>query len=63
VWNGNSTRFPRDGTAVANGFRKMLAPSGPKKESAELRKALLNYCYQETLAMVEIYHALRTPAF
>lgn len=47
-----------DGTAAAAGFRKMLAPSTPKEEAAELRKALLDYCCQDTLAMVEIYRAL-----
>ena len=47
-----------DGTAAAAGFRKMLAPSTPEEEAAELRKALLDYCCQDTLAMVEIYRSL-----
>ena len=51
-----------DGTAAAAGFRKMLAPSTPPEEAAELRKALLAYCCQDTLAMVAIYRALRSLA-
>jgi hypothetical protein len=47
-----------DGTAAAAGFRKMLAPSTSQEEAAEIRDALLKYCCQDTLAMVEIYRAL-----
>lgn len=48
-----------DGTAAATGFRKMLDAATPKEDAAILRKALLEYCCQDTLAMVEIYQALR----
>lgn len=48
-----------DGTAAAAGFRKMLSPNTPKEEALELRRALLAYCCQDTLAMIEIYRALQ----
>lgn len=48
-----------DGTAAAAGFRKMLSPTTPKEESEKLRRALLDYCCQDTLAMIEIYRALQ----
>lgn len=48
-----------DGTAAAAGFRKMLDPSTTPEEASELRGALLDYCCQDTLAMVEIFRALR----
>lgn len=48
-----------DGTAAATGFRKMLAETTSVEESQTLRTALLEYCCQDTLAMVEIYQALR----
>ncbi len=48
-----------DGTAAAAGFRKMLDPATAPKDSKEIRVALLAYCCQDTLAMVEIYRALR----
>lgn len=48
-----------DGTAAATGFRKMLDPNTSKEESDTLRSALLAYCCQDTLAMVEIYRALK----
>jgi len=47
-----------DGMGAAIGFRKMIAASTPPKDAAELREALLTYCCQDTLAMVEIYRAL-----
>ncbi len=47
-----------DGTAAACGFRRMLAPETVPDEVASLRRALLEYCCQDTLAMVEIYRAL-----
>ena len=48
-----------DGTAAAFGFRKMLSEDTPADEASELRVALLEYCCQDTLAMVEIYRVLR----
>ena len=51
-----------DGTAAATGFRKMLDPNTSKDEATSLRSALLAYCCQDTLAMVEIYRALRALA-
>jgi predicted RecB family nuclease len=47
-----------DGTAAAVGFRRMISSDTPPAEAAELRAALLEYCRQDTLAMVEIYRAL-----
>jgi hypothetical protein len=41
-----------------SGFRKMLSESTSVEESQALRTALLAYCCQDTLAMVEIYRAL-----
>lgn len=52
-----------DGTAAAAGFRKMLAATTSRDEADQLRKALLDYCCQDTLAMVEIYQALCRLAF
>lgn len=51
-----------DGTAAATGFRKMLDPNTSAEDASTLRTALLTYCCQDTLAMVEIYQALRTLA-
>lgn len=48
-----------DGTAAATGFRKMLDVTTSTEEAKILRDALLEYCCQDTLAMVEIYQALR----
>ena len=42
-----------------NGFPIMLDPNTSKGEPASLRSALLAYRFQDTLAMVEIYRALR----
>ncbi len=46
-----------DGSAAAWGYRRMLATEDPD-EARALRAALLEYCCQDTLAMVEIYRAL-----
>lgn len=51
-----------DGNAAAAGFRKMLDPNTSNEEATELKKALLEYCKQDTLAMVEIYRALSAKA-
>lgn len=48
-----------DGQAASAGFLRMLDRETPAEEAAELRRALLAYCRQDTLAMVEIYKALR----
>jgi len=48
-----------DGTAAATGFRKMLSPLTSCDDASTLRTALLAYCCQDTLAMVEISRALR----
>lgn len=47
-----------DGMAAAVAFRKMLDDGTSVEESNNLRSALLAYCSQDTLAMVEIYRAL-----
>lgn len=46
-----------DGNAAGWGFRRMLATDDPA-ERETLRQALLDYCRQDTLAMVEIHRAL-----
>ncbi len=46
-----------DGNAAGCGFRRMLATDDPE-EFSQLRTALLDYCRQDTLAMVKIYRAL-----
>jgi hypothetical protein len=48
-----------NGTAAAWGFRRMLSSQAPVEEEATLRAALLEFCCQDTLAMVKIYRALR----
>lgn len=48
-----------DGTAAAAGFRQMIAPETPPDEAESLRRALLDYCRQDTRAMVEIFRALQ----
>lgn len=47
-----------DGQAAAAGYREMINPDTSPTRRAELRDALLRYCAQDTLAMVEIYRAL-----
>lgn len=51
-----------DGMAAAVAFRKMLDGNTSPDDSADLRRALLDYCCQDTLAMVEIYKALQVHA-
>lgn len=48
-----------DGQAAMAGFKKMITPGISPSEFSELRQALLDYCRQDTLAMVEIYWALQ----
>lgn len=47
-----------DGQAAAAGYREMISQETAPDRKAELREALLRYCEQDTLAMVEIYRAL-----
>lgn len=49
-----------DGLAAALGYREMTETNCDPARKAELKEALLKYCEQDTLAMVEIYHALRS---
>jgi predicted RecB family nuclease len=48
-----------DGQAATAAFRELQAPGLPEKRRAELIEGLLRYCELDTLAMVEIYRALR----
>lgn len=48
-----------DGTAAAASFRRMVRSDTESEEAASIREALLEYCCQDTLAMVEIFRALR----
>ncbi|MEQ1821727.1 MAG: DUF2779 domain-containing protein [Fimbriimonadaceae bacterium] len=48
-----------DGLAAACGYRRMVLAETDRGESGALREALLAYCKQDTLAMVEIYRALQ----
>ncbi|MBC7265392.1 MAG: DUF2779 domain-containing protein [Coriobacteriia bacterium] len=47
-----------DGDAAMLATAEMLDPETPPERRAELRKALLRYCEQDTLAMVEIYRRM-----
>lgn len=47
-----------DGQAAATGYREMTDPATSAQRRAELKEALLRYCEQDTLAMVEIWKAL-----
>ncbi|MCX8007223.1 MAG: DUF2779 domain-containing protein [Coriobacteriia bacterium] len=47
-----------DGDAAMLAVTEMLDAATPNDRRAELREALLRYCEQDTLAMVEIYRAL-----
>jgi hypothetical protein len=55
---------PYDALAVSNGDQAMLAtvemlsPETPAERAAQIRRDLLEYCRQDTLAMVEIYRTL-----
>jgi hypothetical protein len=51
-----------DGTAAGLAFQKMIKPELPEPESKALRDALLQYCGQDTLAMVELIQTLRNDA-
>ncbi|MCW5942392.1 MAG: DUF2779 domain-containing protein [Fimbriimonadaceae bacterium] len=51
-----------EGAGAALAFRRLHEPDLPPREEARLRRALLDYCRQDTLAMVEIYRALRVLA-
>ncbi len=48
-----------DGTAAMTAFRTMIAPTTDETHAAQIAADLLTYCKQDTLAMVEIYRALR----
>lgn len=43
-----------DGTQAGQAFLQMISPDRPKKERQSLRRALLEYCGQDTRAMHEI---------
>ncbi len=49
----------QNGDVAATAFRRMLHPETDQEIAADTRKALLDYCCQDTLAMVEIYKALQ----
>jgi hypothetical protein len=51
-----------DGTAAMTEFRRMIDPTTDPVRAAQIRTDLLAYCKQDTLAMVEIYRALRRMA-
>ncbi|RYG21644.1 DUF2779 domain-containing protein, partial [bacterium] len=48
-----------DGTAAMTEFRRMVDPRTDPVRAAQIRNDLLAYCKQDTLAMVEVYRALR----
>lgn len=49
-----------DGTAAMTEFRRMIHPTTDPVRATQIRADLLAYCKQDTLAMVEIYRALRS---
>jgi predicted RecB family nuclease len=49
-----------DGIAAGIAYDKMIKDSLPKSEKKHLRDALLQYCGQDTLAMVELIQTLQT---
>lgn len=51
-----------DGDAAMLAITEMLDPGTPADRRDELREALLRYCEQDTLAMVEIHRSLRERA-
>lgn len=48
-----------DGDTASAEFMRMISPGMPPGERERVRKALLEYCKLDTLAMVEIYRALQ----
>jgi hypothetical protein len=48
-----------DGGQAMVATQEMLDPATTPQRRAEIRKALLAYCERDTLAMVEVYRALR----
>lgn len=50
----------QDGTAAMEGWRKMIFDNLSNTEKENIKKALLEYCKMDTLAMVEIYKHLRS---
>lgn len=48
-----------NGDAAMNATEEMLASETPEERAVELSEALLEYCRQDTLAMVEIYRTLK----
>ena len=49
----------QDGMGAAVGYRRMMDPATATDEAEQLYRDLLDYCNLDTLAMVEIYRALR----
>lgn len=47
-----------DGQTAAAAYGRMVDPETPPDEAARLRQALLDYCRQDTLAMVEVRRAV-----
>lgn len=48
----------QDGTMASFEYFKMISPNMPESERARIRKALLTYCGQDSLGMVEVFRAL-----
>jgi hypothetical protein len=48
-----------EGTAAGLAWARLLDPATPTKEKARLKKALLEYCKQDTLALVKLLEELR----
>jgi hypothetical protein len=48
-----------DGAAAASAFNEMISETTPQHRKEEIRKDLLAYCKQDTLAMVKVYEKLR----
>lgn len=49
----------QDGDMAAVEFRRMVSPATTPEEADKIARALLDYCGRDTLAMVEVFEALR----
>ena len=48
-----------EGGAACDAFVRLMDPDMPKKEREKIRKALLTYCGQDTMAMVKLLEVLK----
>jgi hypothetical protein len=51
-----------EGTAAGLAWARLIDPATPLVEKSQLRKALLEYCKQDTLALAKLLEVLRKHA-